>query len=566
MASSSQHARSSVDTDQLDANTVQTPNLTKQDAALRARLLRVESYDVVLDLTDADGAPSSRTFRSRSTITFDATEPGASTFVDVIADRLHEVSLNGSPVDVTDYEPADGIVLPELAAHNVLVVDADLLYTSIGQGLHRFVDPLDDEVYLYSQFETTDAKRMFACFDQPDLKGTFSLRVTAPANWKLISNGAPSRVEDGAKPNTKTVQFATTPRLSTYLTALVAGAYHEVRESHDGIDLGLFCRRSMAEDLDHEDMFTVTKQGFDWYHQHFGVRYAFGKYDQLFVPEFNAGAMENAACVTFSGGLRLSQPGDRRPLRAARRDGAARDGAHVVRRPGDHALVRRPVAQRVVRRVGRHHLAGRGNPMDQCLDHLRQHREDLGVPAGPASLHPFDLLRHPGCRSGRGELRRHHLRQGCQRAQAAGRLRRPGGLPGRRPAVLRRQRLRQHDAGGSAHLTAGGVRPGAVRLGQGVAGDQRGEHHLAELPGGRGGQPQLLRGAADRTDRDRQGQRAAAAPAGHRLLQLRLPSQRRAPAGPAGPYPAGAPGPGRRADPGAAAGRAGAAGPGAGER
>jgi aminopeptidase N len=285
------------DTVLIDANTVQTPNLTKQDAALRASLLAVDSYDVALDLTDAQGGPSDRTFRSRATITFSASEVGASTFIDVIADRLHEVTLNGKPVDTTDYEPAEGIVLPHLAEHNVLVVDADLLYTTIGQGLHRFVDPIDDEVYLYSQFETTDAKRMFACFDQPDLKATFTLHVNAPAHWKVISNGAVTQVEDDDE--TKTLHFATTPRMSTYLTALVAGNYHEVRDSHDGIELGLFCRRSLAEYLDADELFAITKQGFDWYHEHFGVRYAFGKYDQLFVPEFNAGAMENAGCVTF---------------------------------------------------------------------------------------------------------------------------------------------------------------------------------------------------------------------------------------------------------------------------
>ncbi len=302
MPSSSQHlpsTQNSPDAFELDANTLQAPNLTKQDAAIRARLLRVASYDVELDLTDANGNPSVRTFRSRTTVSFDATEPGAATFVDVIADRLHEVTLNGAPVDVSDYEPADGIVLPDLAAHNELVVDADLLYTTIGQGLHRFVDPIDNEVYLYSQFETTDAKRMFACFDQPDLKATFTLRATAPASWKLVSNGAVASTEAGAKPNTQVVHFASTPRLSTYLTALVAGPYHEVRETHDGIDLGLFCRKSLAEHLDTDELFTVSKQGFDWYHEHFGVRYAFGKYDQLFVPEFNAGAMENAGCVTF---------------------------------------------------------------------------------------------------------------------------------------------------------------------------------------------------------------------------------------------------------------------------
>jgi aminopeptidase N len=283
--------------DHIDANTVRVPNLTREDAKLRASLLTVESYDVILDLTDTDGGPSQRTFRSRTTVTFTANRPNASTFIDVVADALYEVTLNGKPVDVSEYEPANGIVLPALAAHNVLVVDGDLLYTTIGQGLHRFVDPVDSEVYLYTQFETTDAKRMYACFDQPDLKGTFTLHVTAPAAWTVVSNGAPVEVEDDEE--TKTVHFATTPRMSPYITALVAGPYYEAKDHHDGIDLGLFCRKSLAEYFDTEELFTVTKQGFDWYHANFGIRYAFGKYDQLFVPEFNAGAMENAGCVTF---------------------------------------------------------------------------------------------------------------------------------------------------------------------------------------------------------------------------------------------------------------------------
>jgi aminopeptidase N len=280
----------------LDANTVRVPNLTREDAKLRARLLRVSSYDVVLDLTDSDGGPSERVFRSRTIVHFGA-QAGRSTFLDVIADRFYEVTLNGSPVDVSGYEPSEGLVLAELADENVLIVDADLLYTTIGQGLHRFVDPVDGEVYLYTQFETIDAKRMYACFDQPDLKATFTLHVTAPSHWELISNGAVAEVEDDDE--TKTVHFTTTPRMSTYITALVAGPYHLVQDHHDGIDLGLYCRKSLAEHLDADELFTVTKQGFDWYHQNFGFRYAFGKYDQLFVPEFNAGAMENAGCVTI---------------------------------------------------------------------------------------------------------------------------------------------------------------------------------------------------------------------------------------------------------------------------
>ena len=281
----------------VDANTVPVPNLTREDAKLRAGLLRVDSYDIVLDLTDADGGPGEHAFRSRTTITFRATRPGASTFVDVVAERFHEVSLNGKPVDVSDYEPENGVVLADLAAENVLVVDGDLLYTTVGQGLHRFVDPVDGEIYLYTQFETTDAKRMYACFDQPDLKAAFALHVTAPAHWSVISNAAVSEIEDDEE--TRTVHFATTPRLSTYVTALVAGPYHGVKDHHDGIDLGLYCRKSMAEHLDAQELFTITKQGLDWYHANFGFRYAFGKYDQLFVPEFNAGAMENAGCVTF---------------------------------------------------------------------------------------------------------------------------------------------------------------------------------------------------------------------------------------------------------------------------
>jgi len=159
---------------------VSVPNLTRDDARVRAELLRVESYDVVLDLTDGGGAPSDRTFRSTTVITFAATRQGASTFVDIVADAVGRVTLNGKDVPIGEYEPADGIVLPDLELDNTVVVEADMLYTNTGEGLHRFVDPVDNEVYLYSQFETADAKRVYACFDQPDLKAVFTLHVTAP--------------------------------------------------------------------------------------------------------------------------------------------------------------------------------------------------------------------------------------------------------------------------------------------------------------------------------------------------------------------------------------------------
>jgi len=274
------------------------PNLTRVDARARAELLSVSGYEVELDLTDGGGKPGERTFRCRTTIRFTAARPGETSFVDVIADGFHEATLNGRALDTSAYRPEDGLALPDLAADNVLVVDADLLYTNTGEGLHRFVDPVDGEVYLYSQFETADAKRMYACFDQPDLKGTFAFTVTAPAHWEVVSNGRAEEVTEGVG-GARVVRFRTTPPLSPYVTALVAGPYHKVTDSHDGIDLGVYCRASLAEHLDAEEILLVTKQGFDWYHRAFDYRYPFDKYDQLFVPEFNAGAMENAACVTF---------------------------------------------------------------------------------------------------------------------------------------------------------------------------------------------------------------------------------------------------------------------------
>jgi aminopeptidase N len=274
------------------------PNLTRADARARAELVAVSGYEVELDLTDGGGKPGERTFRSRTTIRFTATTPGAATFVDVIAAGFREVSLNGQPLDVSAYEPESGLGLPDLAADNVLVVDADCLYTNTGEGLHRFVDPVDGEVYTYSQFETADAKRMYACFDQPDLKGTFALTVTAPAHWEVVSNGRAEQVTEGIG-GAQVVRFRTTPPLSPYVTALVAGPYHKVTDRHAGIDLGVYCRASVAEHLDADEILLVTKQGFDWYQRAFDFPYPFDKYDQLFVPEFNAGAMENAACVTF---------------------------------------------------------------------------------------------------------------------------------------------------------------------------------------------------------------------------------------------------------------------------
>ncbi|SDL88784.1 aminopeptidase N [Lentzea albidocapillata subsp. violacea] len=278
------------------------PNLTRDQAQDRAELLEVESYRIELDLTDGGGKPGSDTFRSTTTVVFRSRTPGASSWIDIVAATVHRAVLNGSELDVSDYREEDGVRLPDLAETNELTIEADCRYMNTGEGLHRFVDPVDGGVYLYSQFETADAKRMFACFDQPDLKAVYSMKVTAPHDWKVISNGeitATEAGEGGADVHT----FATTKPMSTYIVALVAGPYAEWRdefaEGDFKIPLGIYCRASLAPHMDHERLFTETKQGFGFFHKAFGVQYPFGKYDQCFVPEFNAGAMENAGCVTF---------------------------------------------------------------------------------------------------------------------------------------------------------------------------------------------------------------------------------------------------------------------------
>ncbi|WP_173078936.1 aminopeptidase N [Phytohabitans rumicis] len=271
-------------------------NLTQVEAAERARLLDVTGYDITLDLSGA--GLGDQTFRSTTEITFRCAEPGATTFVELAAQRVRGATLNGAPVDTSDWSAETGLVLPGLAGENTLVVDADFFYSASGQGMHRSVDPVDKEVYLYSQFETADAQRVYACFDQPDLKSVYTWHAIVPAHWRVVSNSPVADVD--SSDDVKTVHFATSARMSTYITALCAGPYHEVRYEHDGIDLGYFCRASMARYLDPDELHTITTQGFDYFHEQFGVRYPLPKYDQIWVPDFNAGAMENFGCVTHA--------------------------------------------------------------------------------------------------------------------------------------------------------------------------------------------------------------------------------------------------------------------------
>ncbi|MET9361992.1 aminopeptidase N [Streptomyces sp. NPDC006632] len=271
-------------------------NLTREEAQRRAALLTVDSYEIELDLS---GAQEGGTYRSATTVRFDAAEAGAETFIDLVAPTVHEVVLNGAALDAAAVFADSRIALTGLTAgRNELKVVADCAYTNTGEGLHRFVDPVDQQAYLYTQFEVPDARRVFASFEQPDLKATFQFTVKAPSGWTVVSNSPTPEPKDDLW------VFEPTPRISSYITALIVGPYHAVHSSYEGphgqtVPLAVYCRPSLAEFLDADHIFEVTRQGFDWFQEKFDYAYPFAKYDQLFVPEFNAGAMENAGAVTI---------------------------------------------------------------------------------------------------------------------------------------------------------------------------------------------------------------------------------------------------------------------------
>ncbi len=269
-------------------------NLTRAEAQERSALIKVHSYEIDLDLTTGD-----ETFVSKTRIKFAGLKLGASTFIDAVGTRVIAATLNGQALD--HKFDGESVFIPSLSAENDLYLEIESPYSKSGEGLHRFQDPADGEIYLYSQHEVADARRTFPCFDQPDLKATFAICALAPGHWEVISNNpVASKTTQGDK---KHWVFTTTPVISTYLTAVVAGPYYFVEDSYVGektIPLGLYCRKSLAEHMDHADIFDVTKKGFAYYEKEFGLAYPFDKYDQLAVAEFNAGAMENVGCVTYA--------------------------------------------------------------------------------------------------------------------------------------------------------------------------------------------------------------------------------------------------------------------------
>ena len=495
-------------------------NVTRAEAQARARLLDVEGYDVVLDLTIGDV-----TFGSTTTARFRCTEPGAETFVDLVADRIDEITLNGHALDPATVFDGTRITLTDLAADNELRGAGELPLHAHGRGAAPLRRP-GRQVRL----------RVHAVRGRRLAPGVHRLRAARPEGDLRVHRHGARRLggrlqpADAASPSRS--DWATPPgcsrrpsALSSYITALVAGPYHRVdgeyRVGDRVVPLGVFCRTSLAAHLDTDDDPRGDPAGLRVLRG--GLRHALPVREVR--PAVRAGVQlgrdGERRLRDPERGLRLPVPGAGGVLRAACGDDPARARAHVVRRPGHDDLVGRPVAERVVRRVGQHAGGRGGDPVGLGLDHLRQHRQDLGLPAGPAALDAPDRGRDPRPRGRRGQLRRHHLRQGRLGAQAAGGVGRAGRLPGRDPAVLPHLRLGQHDAGRPPGQARGDVRPGPQGLVGRVAGDRRRQHPASRDRDRRRRAVHVVHHRAERTGRVAD---AALAPAGHRPVR---PDRRR---------------------------------------
>ena len=298
-------------------------SLTRAEAADRGSLVSVTRYDIAVDLT---GLLEGETLSSTSTVRFTCHQPGSSTFVDCVAD-ISRATLNG-----VDLDPAAAqggrFPLTDLAADNVLVVEASTTNTSSGEGILRTVDPTDGLVYVWTSFEPDEARRAWACFDQPDLKAPHRFTVTAPTSWTVTSNTGPEDVSE-AVGGARVWSFPDTPRLSTYVVVVNAGPFHEVRRRHDGHDLGFYCRQSLAPHLEREvdELVTLTRQGLAFFGDRFGIAFPQERYDQVFVPNLG-GAMENWGCVTY-GDSQLFRTPPSHAQRAVRAEFVLHEMAHM---------------------------------------------------------------------------------------------------------------------------------------------------------------------------------------------------------------------------------------------
>jgi aminopeptidase N len=272
-------------------------NLSREETAARSASVSLHSIRVEIDVTGAVRADETG-FLTTTTLRFDAT--AGETWLDFIGEAVERVTVNGTEQHVA----WDGarIRVTDLQQSNEVRIDAIGAYSRSGEGLHRFTDPVDGATYLYTQYEPADSRRVMACFEQPDMKAEYTFVVTAPAGWQVLSNQ--SAVVSTGGGSSQTVEFAPTKRISSYITSIAAGPYHRVSgtwtKGEQRVDLGVFCRASLAEHLDHDEILEITRQGLDFFDESFDFAYPWGKYDQIFVPEYNLGAMENPGLVTFT--------------------------------------------------------------------------------------------------------------------------------------------------------------------------------------------------------------------------------------------------------------------------
>ncbi len=412
--------------------------LTQAEAEARAARISNCAYTITLELTK--GSP---TYDGDVTITFEDSG-GGDTFFCFRGKTIHRYEVNGQSVEPTWNGYRLEIPGSALSAQNRIHILYTNDYDHGGDGFHQFTDPQDGEEYLYTNFEPYESHRLFPQFDQPDIKAVYTVTVTAPAEWEIVHNSAESgRATAG---DGRTIhRFEPTARFSTYLFCLVAGPYHVFRDEHRGIPLGLFCRKSMAEYFDTGEVYTITKQGLDFFADFFDYPYPFGKYDQIFCPEFNAGAMENVAAVTFHENSIFRDP----PTDSQRRRRAEvilHEMAHmwfgdlVTMKWWNDLWLNESFAEYMafLSMTSATRFVHGWQDFNASVKNWAYRQDQL------VTTHPPDRRRGRRHRPDLPQFRRHHLRQGRLRPQAARRHYRSRWLPRRHAPLLPHLRLRKH--------------------------------------------------------------------------------------------------------------------------
>jgi len=300
-ASTEQAPASTVTTEITEAATklvrAKSESLEATYAEMRAKQVSNVSYNLSVTIDN-----KSENFSGSTQLTFDLAKNNQNDLtIDFDEGTVNSLKINGKEAKFSYEKWFITIPASELAAgEQTITIDYQRPYSTDGSGFHRFVDPKNGEVYLYTDFEPYDANRLFPHFDQPDLKASYKIDVTAPAHWQIISATRETNITENGE--IKVWSFPASAKFSSYIFSLHAGNYAVWEDKFEDIPLRLFARQSLAEYVNTEEWFIPTKQSFGFFNKYFDVKYPFGKYDQIVAPDFNAGAMENVAAVTFNEG------------------------------------------------------------------------------------------------------------------------------------------------------------------------------------------------------------------------------------------------------------------------